>query len=135
MGLTYVYLAGPIGEIDIKEAASWRETAEESLEEAGYIALNPLRGKDLNNPEVNVMYDSAWVVERDLEDIDKADILLVDGSRKVPMVGTPMEIRYAWERGKKIFTFGKAFKNSYWMRYHTTKFFDTLEEALLYLKD
>lgn len=125
-----VYLAGPITDLPIEEAAAWRREAETKLEAAGIRALNPLRGKDLNDPNVKTNLDYREVVERDLQDIRNSSIVLVDFRKNVNIIGSAMEIAYARMWGKKIFVFGQAYRKHYWVRYHVDRFFDTLDEAL-----
>lgn len=125
-----VYLAGPITNLPIEEAAAWRREAETKLEAAGIRALNPLREKDLNDPKVKTNLDHREVVERDLEDIRNSSIVLVDFRKNVNVIGSAMEIAYARMWGKKIFIFGQAYRKHYWVRYHVDRFFDTLDEAL-----
>lgn len=125
-----VYLAGPISDVDIHEAAAWRREAETKLEAAEIRAYNPLRGKDLSDPGVKTNLDYVEVVERDLHDIYCSDIVLVDLRREVKMVGTAMEIAHAKLWGKHVFAFGQAYRENYWIRYHVNRFFGTLDEAL-----
>lgn len=125
-----VYLAGPITNLPIEEAAAWRREAKTKLEAAGIRALNPLREKDLNDPNVNTNLDHREVVERDLQDIQNSSIVLVDFRKNVNIIGSAMEIAYARMWGKKIFVFGQAYRKHYWVRYHVDRFFDTLDEAL-----
>lgn len=130
MSIKVVYLAGPISDINIQDAVVWREEAEEKLEAANIVALNPLRGKNLDDENVNINLDAAEVVERDLEDTYISDIVLVDLRREVSIIGTAMEIMYAKQLGRKVFAFGKAYKNHYWIRYYTDERFENLDEAI-----
>lgn len=125
-----VYLAGSIaGHKDIDSANEWRLQAEQVLGEAGYRVLNPLRGK-LYGQE----YTSEEIVARDLLDIAQSEILLVEmDNLGMAYIGTSMEIRYAFEQHKEIYLWGKASLESHWLRYHQTKRFETLEEALEFL--
>lgn len=125
-----VYLAGPIGDISIQEAAAWREEAEKRLEAAGIKAYNPLRGKDLSDINIKTKLDYIEVVERDLDDIKKSDIILVDLRREVNIIGTAMEMAYARMWGKEIYVFGTAYRQHYWVKYHVDRFFDDLDEAI-----
>lgn len=126
----YVYLAGSINGHDSLETANgWREKATKELGKAGYGALNPLRGRKLTDE------NSKEIVERDLEDIQKADIILVEMSHEnKAYIGTAIEIRYAWEQGKEIILWGRANRESHWLKYHAHAWFDTLEDAIKYLK-
>lgn len=130
MSIKVVYLAGPISDIDIKDAAAWREEAEEYFKSTKIEIYNPLRGKDLSDPDIKTGLDYINVVERDLKDIEKADIVLVDLRREVNIIGTAMEMAYARMWGKKIYVFGTAYRQHYWVRYHADKFFDGLDEAI-----
>jgi hypothetical protein len=122
-----VYLAGSIyGKASLAEANDWRLKATEKLEAAGYIVLNPLRDK-----EEGIEYMPDFIVHRDLDDIKRASILLVEmNTPGVPIAGTSMEIRKAFDWGKRIILWGTANRGSYWLQYHKTEWVDTLEEAL-----
>lgn len=91
---------------------------------------DPLRGKDLNNPEIKTCLNPEEVVKRDLHDIYCSDIILVDLKREVKMVGAMMEIVYAKMWRKRVFIFGEAYRDSYWIRYHANRFFRDLDEAI-----
>lgn len=127
-----VYLAGSVaGHSSLAAANEWRVKAANILEAAGYCVLNPLRGK-----EDGVDYCPNRIVLRDLCDIAKSDILLVEMAYEgFPYIGTSMEIRAAHEQEKEIILWGTAHKNHYWLRYHATKWFDTLDVALRYLTE
>lgn len=126
-----VYLAGSINGHSIwAKAVNWRLNTAITLETLGYQVFNPLRGR---KPEDQNSND---IVERDLQDITKADILLVEMDHKdKAYIGTAMEIRYAWERGKEIVIWGQANKESHWLKYHATAWFDDLDQALDYLRE
>ncbi|NLU09416.1 MAG: DUF4406 domain-containing protein [Tepidanaerobacter acetatoxydans] len=124
-----VYLAGSInGHKSWELVTTWRTYAEKILEAAGYRVLNPVRGRSPTDT------DSKDIVERDLQDIAKADILLVEMDHEdKAYIGTAMEIRYAWERGKEIIIWGRANRESHWLKYHTHVRCNTLGQALEYL--
>lgn len=126
----YVYLAGSVNGHDSLEAANgWREKATTELEKAGYGVLNPLRGRTLSDK------NSRDIVDRDLGDIWKSDILLVEMDHEdKAYIGTAMEIRYAWELDLEIIIWGRANRESHWLKYHAHAWFDTLEDAIEYLK-
>lgn len=129
-----VYLAGAIDHVSPAFAIGWRQDATKRLEAADYAVLDPTDGKNLYDPNVNIStYTPKQIVETDKAMIDRADILLVEMSRKdIPYIGTSMEILYAWERGKQVYVWGGP--QSYWVRYHATKVFLTLKETLDYLE-
>ncbi|MDI3548151.1 MAG: hypothetical protein PWR10_1803 [Halanaerobiales bacterium] len=126
-----VYLAGSInGHSAWAVATEWRLYAAGVLETAGFKVLNPLRGRKPTDT------NSKDIVERDLQDIVQANILLVEMDHdQMPYIGTSMEIRYAWERGKEIILWGRANRGSHWLKYHATAWFDDLEGALDYLRE
>lgn len=126
-----VYLAGPISDISIEQAAAWRHIAEKRLGAAGIRTYNPLRGKDLTDLSIKFNLDYEEVVKRDLHDIYSADIILVDLRHEVKLIGTAMELAYAqmWG-GKKVYAFGNAYRQHYWIKYHVDRFFDSLNEAI-----
>lgn len=41
-----------------------------------------------------------------------------------------MEMAYAKQWGKKIYVFGEAYRQHYWVKYHIDRFFDSLNEAI-----
>jgi nucleoside 2-deoxyribosyltransferase len=130
-----IYLCGPINHIPPEKAMTWRKAAARILTKDGMIVLDPCAGKDLFAANVNTTaYTPEYIVERDLAMIDSADILLVDVSRDCPCWGSAMEVRYAYERGKEIYTWGRFAMESYWVRYHATKRFPSFVQALSYLR-
>lgn len=126
-----IYLAGPIHHVTPEQATGWRRKVTETLEPLGYTILDPTAGKDLYDPDVNTKtFTPEHIVTTDIAMIDSADILLVDISHLVPCWGTAMEIRHAWSKGKTIVTWGTANKESYWIRYHATRMWSSLDIAL-----
>ena len=122
-----IYLAGPIHHVAPDRATGWRRKVTETLRPY-YEILDPTAGKDLYQPGVNTtVFTPEYIVETDIKMIDAADILIVDISHLVPCWGTAMEIRHAWSKGKKIYTWGEANKQSYWVRYHATEMYSSLE--------
>ncbi|AYO30625.1 hypothetical protein D2962_08305 [Biomaibacter acetigenes] len=125
-----VYLSGSINGQSWHFAKEWRELASAELLQASYNVIDPTEGRKETDT------DSKDIVERDLKGIEQADMLLVEmDCSGTAYIGTAMEIRYAWELGKEIIVWGKANRDSHWMRYHTRLWFDTLRDALLYLKE
>jgi hypothetical protein len=55
-------------------------------------------------------------------------------SKAVPMIGTPMEILYAWEKSKPVIIWSNWADKNYWARYHSVKILPTLEECVDYIK-
>ena len=124
-----VYLSGPIMDEKSGVARKWRDIA------TGLIAnhfklLDPMR-RNFRDREV----DSAnEIVEFDLQDIQEADIVLVNYCK--PSIGTSMEVFYAsHELGKFVVAFSPfSFQDcSPWMVRYCTKILPSLEEACKYL--
>ncbi len=125
-----VYLAGAIM-AGVGMCKEWRQTARERLEVAGIECLDPYEGKDASK-----CYDPAWIVENDLEMIHRADALLVEMSApQHKYIGTSMEIRTAFMSYIPIFVWGDANKSHYWIQYHQTERFETLNKALDHVID
>jgi len=124
-----IYLSGPIMEEHDGIAREWRETAK-SLMRNDYRLLDPMRRKFVDR-EV----DSAnEIVEFDLLDVRKADIVLVNYNR--PSIGTSMEVFYASHvLGKFVVAFSpyEYRECSPWMVRYCTKILGSLEEAAAYI--
>lgn len=124
-----IYLSGPIMEEHDGIAREWRETAK-SLLRSDYRLLDPMRRKFVDR-EV----DSAnEIVEFDLLDVRKADIVLVNYNR--PSIGTSMEVFYASHvLGKFVVAFSpyEYRECSPWMVRYCTKILGSLEEAAAYI--
>jgi len=125
-----VYLAGAIDRVSPEFAMSWRQEATKRLGVAGYQVLDPTQDKKLEHPDVNTtLYTPEQIVETDKQLINRSTIVLAEVSRTdIPYIGTSMEIYFAWERAIPVIVWGGS--RSYWIRYHATKIFDTLGEAL-----
>lgn len=118
-----VYLSGGIKDFSNAEKHDWRNKSTQLLD---CPTIDPTRiAYDGRNP--------AHIVELDKSDIDKSSHVLVYYFR--PSVGTSMEILYAWERQKKVYTVNETGADlSPWMVYHSTKVFKTLDEAIQQIK-
>jgi hypothetical protein len=71
------------------------------------------------------------IIDGDIDDILKSDILLVNAIR--PSWGTGMELFFASERGKLIVTVCPDDKPSPWLVGFSTRMFKTFQEAFDYL--
>lgn len=127
-----VYLAGPITGLTYKGCTDWRDVAKESLEwedrpnsfnetllggfigsrrePTGILALSPMRMKkwlddDRPIPPMASDYDDQFVVERDLYDIRRSDVLLMNllGAERVS-IGSMQEMGYAKAKDKFVVT-------------------------------
>jgi len=118
-----VYLSGGIKDFSASDKHDWRERAKGLL---NCPSVDPTRVPyDGRNP--------AHIVELDKTDIQHSSHVLVYYIR--PSVGTSMEIFYAWERKKTVYVVNEGGADlSPWMLYHSTKVFNTLEEAVEQIK-
>lgn len=118
----YVYLAGPIEKdvhANIKNPHSivWRESVLSEFDTHNLVwdVLDPTRGKrikdELGNwiysdqPLDSFHYNPFFIFSRDLEDIDKADIVVVNLIDAVALsIGTCFEFGYAYANEKFVIT-------------------------------
>lgn len=119
-----VFLSGPIRGISREHSMAWRAKATDLLK--GFIVIHALRNREIKE----TLPDPRLAIIRDKNDIDSADILLVnDEFGDASMIGTSMEIIYAHERDKIIVVFGNGHEKDYWLNYHSHVRVSTLEEA------
>lgn len=122
-----VFLSGPIRGIPREESLYWRNQAKDLLE-TNFEVRHALRGREV----VETLPDPRIAIIRDKNDIDWADIILVnDTNPNASMIGTSMEIIYAYERNKTILIFGNAHEKDYWLNYHSHARFEKLEDACI----
>lgn len=125
-----VYLCGGINALSDADARDWREVAKAALYAAQFNVLDPMRRDFRGQEAVNV----TAIVQGDLFDIGKSDIILVNASR--PSWGTAMEVALAARpiaHRKRIFAFGAGEKPSPWLVYHCDKLFPDLDAALAHV--
>lgn len=122
-----VYLAGPIhGQTD-DECKAWRNDAKRLLEHAGHGVLDPME-RDYRGVEDSHVEE---IVFSDKRAIDSCDALLVNAAR--PSWGTAMEVAYGHSKGKVVVLFCCKGQISPWLRFHSTKFFGALNDAVCWL--
>ncbi len=118
-----VYLCGPINGCTDKEAKNWRDEVTRVFP-AAFSFIDPMV-RDYRGVE-----DMAY---REIVDLDKRDVRLADAilvNYVKPSVGTSMEVFYAWTIGKPIVIWcAKGEKISPWLRYHSTAFVHSIDEA------
>lgn len=101
-----VYLAGPINGLTYEQAIAWREELRLLL--PGFTILSPMRGKaDLAGTGIlkgpygqSLLCRPEAIVMRDLTDVDRADLLIVNGLQGT--LGTAIEVGYAVARQKPV---------------------------------
>lgn len=120
------YLCGPINGCTDEECRDWREFVKARLPDT----LDPMR-RDYRGVEDEKFVE---IVEGDIADIEESDILLVNYDR--PSVGTSMEILLAHQRDKPVLVVCREdTKISPWLRYHTSKFFNSFDRAIDWIED
>lgn len=121
-----VYLCGPINGCTDEECKDWREFVKAKLPDT----LDPMR-RDYRGVE-DQKYEE--IVEGDIEDIKESDVLLVNCSG--PSWGTAMEIRFAFDRDiPVVVVHPPEMKISPWLRYHSTKFCNSFDEAIGWIEE
>jgi nucleoside 2-deoxyribosyltransferase len=120
-----VFLSGPIRGVTREESLTWRNKATKYLFEK-FEVIHALRGRE----EKETFTDYKAAVIRDLSDIKNSDILLVnDTLEECSMIGTSMEVFYAFQQNKPVIVFGNAHSKDYFLNYHTHLRVSNLEEA------
>lgn len=125
-----IYLSGPIMFDD--DPVSWREQVKDRFRDHKNIELlDPLR-RDFRDDEI---LSTNEIVKFDLQDVEDADIILVNYTK--PSVGTSMEVREAYIKGKFIIGFTNLPKEKWspWMIYHCTRIVEGLDKALNYIEE
>ena len=115
-----IYLAGPINACTDDECNQWRNDAKNKLSEK-YDILDPMV-RDYRN---TCSDDYVYIVESDLDDIKKADIILANCYK--PSAGTSMELVYTTLLGKVILS---AASPSPWVKYHSDMTFPHISDAI-----
>lgn len=124
-----VFLCGPMRGLDRQESLGWRKQAVLLLCEKFYV-LHAMRQRE----EKETLPDPRLAIARDKQDIMRADILLVNDSfPNASMIGTAMEILFAYQLNKTIIVFGDAHPNDYWLNYHCHCRVTTLQEACAHI--
>lgn len=120
-----IFLSGPIRGISRGESLTWRNNATKLLSDK-FEVVHALRGRE----EKETFTDYRSAVIRDLDDVKKADLVLVnDTLDSCSMIGTSMEVFYAFELKKPVIIFGTAHEKDYFLNYHSHLRTKTLEEA------
>ncbi len=120
-----IFLSGPMRGVPREVSLGWRNNATQILGH-DFNVIHALRGRE----EKEAFTDPKTAVIRDLSDILKSDIILVDDTiENVSMIGTSMEVFFAFENKKPVIIFGRAHEKDYWLNYHSHLRVDTLEEA------
>jgi len=121
-----VYMAGPI-QHSHSHGKGWRERCKKRDDNINYV--DPLEKYD-TMAEAEDEWTEEDIVEDDLKMIDGCAALLVHWE-EVPTCGTPMEVRYAYERDTFIVvqTTVPEHRLSPWLTYHADVLTETFDEA------
>ncbi len=123
-----IYLAGPIFGTT-EEDQKWRQYVKKDLSARGYKVIDPLELRDYRGQEKEKAFE---IVEKDLKDLKKSDILLIYAPK--PSWGTAMEAVYAYLQSKQIITVAPEKEISPWLKYHTDILVSSFEEMLKVLE-
>lgn len=131
-----IYLAGSTAEVDYRtyceenfsKKLDLRNPLKNEEEILGFDVLEILSGeRSLTNKEVSK------IVVYDKKIIESCDII-VAFIRKYS-AGTCMEILHAWNNQIPVYIIdpSKNFRNDVWIKYHTTKAFDSIDDCFKYI--
>jgi len=120
-----IFLCGPMRGIPREISLGWRNLATKYLSKS-FEVIHALRGRE----KKETFTDPRAAVIRDLNDIKNSDIILVnDTIENCSMIGTSMEIFFAYQQNKPVIVFGNAHDKDYWLNYHIHLRVKNLKEA------
>ena len=123
-----VFISGPIQGMENEQ--SYREVIGKICVRLGYETVDPwLREKAIymgNEPCWWTKVPATGFVERDLEDIEKCDVLIAYLPRL--SAGTCMELFYAKRRGKRVITISGMAQLSPWIVVHSDSILQNVEQ-------
>lgn len=134
-----VFLSGPMRGVPREKALGWRKKAGKLLNKKIFTTLDAYRGRNRPRNKPDPILDPKMAVARDKQDILRSHILLVNDSYspeqypKTSMIGTAMEILFAYMNNIPVIVFGSARKENYWLNVHSHVRLDSLEEACSYI--
>jgi nucleoside 2-deoxyribosyltransferase len=133
LAMKKVFISGPIQGMENQQG--YREVITEICQKLGFEVINPwLREKIIYNKEEPCWWNkvpAAGFVQRDLDDADRCDVMVVYMPRL--SAGACMELFYAKRKGKKIIVVSDMECLSPWIVVHSVKIlrrFEELEEEL-----
>jgi hypothetical protein len=120
-----IFLSGPMRGVSKEISLGWREEATKKLSE-NFDVAHAMRGRETEE----TFSDPKAAVIRDLSDIKEADIMLVnDTLENCSMIGTSMEVFFAFQSMKPVIVFGHGHDKDYWLNYHSHLRVKDLDEA------
>jgi len=129
-----IYLAGHVNEVDYRAYVNekYRDHLEilDPLQEVEQKILNIdlTKYEDLTKVEFTAE-EKLQVVELDKQAVASSDILVAYITKFT--CGTVMEVLHAWNKQIPVYVInpGGTLKNDIWLGYHTSKFFNTIDEC------
>lgn len=129
-----IYLAGYSEDLEYRRIVKEKYGNEIDLVDPMVITWD-----DVHN-NVPSTTDHIWLIRRDKKLIDKCDILVAKiehlPTGKI-MVGTIMEIMYAFDHGIPVFLISceNSIRNNPWLKFHIRKSFSDIESCFDYILD
>lgn len=142
-----IYLCGPISGASYQGATSWRESTKAYLQNCGFEAYSPMRGKEYLSTQQSIpalqqdahkLAQNQAINARDSWDVRRCDILLanLEDAQRVS-IGSLMEIADAWNQGKYIVLVMKPgdIHDHPFVRARASIVFEFLDEAVDYITE
>lgn len=130
-----IFLSGAMRGIPRGKAIAWRKQAKKFLNSKIFKTIDAYRGRERPRLEPDPIKDPKLAVARDKQDILRSKIVLVNDSfdsKKYPemsLIGTAMEVLFAYEHNIPVIVFGNAHRGNYFLDTHVHVRVDTLKEA------
>lgn len=134
-----IFLSGPMSGIPREMGLEWRRKATTLLNDKVFLVLHAYRGRLRKNGLPDPILDPRMAIARDKQDILRSSVLLVNDTfsiKKYPsanMIGTAMEVLFAFENNIPVIVFGKERIGNYWFDGHSHLRVDGLEKACKYI--
>jgi len=130
-----VYLSGGIYANDKEATESWRNEATKELQSVGIEIITPCRRRAIYDPSI---FTTAEIVTRDKQDINNADLILINGNFEDDHlgIGTWCEMEYAYSLSKPIVIVSRDLRvlRHPWTQHYAVKFFSTIKDACDYIR-
>lgn len=130
VGRYVIFLSGPMRNVVRAESIAWRQEITGRLEHE-FVILDPWRGRRVR-PGFGAAREA---IGRDKLDIARSDILVVDDTHDgASMIGTAMEVFFAWSLNRFILVIGEAHAGDPWLDAHSHARVMAIEDAVEYLR-
>lgn len=135
-----VYLAGTIDNTELIECIGWRVEMSDRLSPFGIATIDPTQTilplPDSTPNRQDFAVPAKAIVERDLMDINRSDLMVVcfPAKTKKFSIGSIMEMVYAKQAGIPVLmvdlTKDKRYRNHPWTQAHYTMAYDDIEQVI-----